>query len=586
MNISQRFFSRPRLVGLLGGLTLAVAQFFTPAGLGTAQAAPVCTTTGNQVTCTFDYSGAAESWTVPTSVTSVTVDLYGGKGGDGLSAVGGKGAYVHAVLPVTSGETLVIVVASQGGNGQAFGGGGGSSNRPGVRTLNGGGGASSVERNGARLLVAGGGGGAAVHGGVGGGDSANPGVTYSDFGAGPWDGRGGGAGAASVGGVGGAGGSGSAFGSCSTWIDGTAGGDGSFSQGGNGGGDSGGGGGGGYYGGGGGGMPGECTSRGVTGRPGGGGGGSSYIDASATQGAITEGVQNGHGQVVLSYSVTDNSAPSASPTQSPAANAAGWNNTAVTVDWNWSDNVGGMGIDPVNCTLSSTTTGEGELTLTATCSDLAGNQGNASYTVKVDTIAPSVMISGVENGAGYPLGSVPVATCNSSDDGSGIATLATLSITGGNPDGTGSFTATCSGAVDNAGNTGSASASYFVAYNWSGFFQPVDNLPISNTTTAGSAIPVKFSLGGDYGLNIFASGYPKVQTIACATSSTGGSGRDEIEETVTAGSTALKYDATTQVYTYIWKTDKAWAGTCRQLIVKLIDGSEHIAFFQFNGKRK
>lgn len=38
--IRQRtFFNRPRLWGLLCGLTLAVAQFFSPASLGTAQAA-------------------------------------------------------------------------------------------------------------------------------------------------------------------------------------------------------------------------------------------------------------------------------------------------------------------------------------------------------------------------------------------------------------------------------------------------------------------------------------------------------------------------------------------------------------------
>jgi hypothetical protein len=36
-------------------------------------------------------------------------------------------------------------------------------------------------------------------------------------------------------------------------------------------------------------------------------------------------------------------------------------------------------------------------------------------------------------------------------------------------------------------------------YNFSGFFQPVDNLPTLNIAKAGSAIPVKFSLGGDQG---------------------------------------------------------------------------------------
>jgi hypothetical protein len=187
----------------------------------------------------------------------------------------------------------------------------------------------------------------------------------------------------------------------------------------------------------------------------------------------------------------------------------------------------------------------------------------------------------VSNGASYTLGSVPTAGCSTTDALSGVATQATLSVTGGNADGTGSFTATCGGATDNAGNNGSASATYTVAYNWTGFFQPVDNLPVVNTVNAGQAIPVKFSLGGNYGLNIFATGYPASQQVSCGGS--GGSSTSPIEETVTAGNSSLQYDPGTQRYIYVWKTDKAWAGTCRQLLVKLIDGTEHIALFQFNG---
>ena len=41
------------------------------------------------------------------------------------------------------------------------------------------------------------------------------------------------------------------------------------------------------------------------------------------------------------------------PTQSPAANNAGWNNTNVTVNWNWTDNAGPSAIDVLNCTTSS-----------------------------------------------------------------------------------------------------------------------------------------------------------------------------------------------------------------------------------------
>jgi hypothetical protein len=93
----------------------------------------------------------------------------------------------------------------------------------------------------------------------------------------------------------------------------------------------------------------------------------------------------------------DTSAPTASPTQSPAANAAGWNNTDVSVTWNWTDNAGGVGIDPANCTTTSSTVslGDGSHTLNATCKDLAGNTGTASYTVKIDKTPPTITATAV-----------------------------------------------------------------------------------------------------------------------------------------------------------------------------------------------
>ena len=49
--------------------------------------------------------------------------------------------------------------------------------------------------------------------------------------------------------------------------------------------------------------------------------------------------------------------------------------------------------------------------------------------------------------------------------------------------------------------------------------------------------------------------------------------------TVTAGRSALTYDAATAEYTYVWRTDRAWAGTCRQLTVALRDGTVASARF-------
>lgn len=98
---------------------------------------------------------------------------------------------------------------------------------------------------------------------------------------------------------------------------------------------------------------------------------------------------------------------------------------------------------------------------------------------------------------------------------------------------------------------------------FSGFLAPVANPPTANFVKAGQAIPVKFSLGGDFGLNIFAPGSPGSQQVGCTLSPS----TSEITATVTAGNSGLTYDPVTQTYTYVWKTEKSWANTCRRLTI-------------------
>jgi hypothetical protein len=270
----------------------------------------------------------------------------------------------------------------------------------------------------------------------------------------------------------------------------------------------------------------------------------------------------------------DATAPSISSTVSPAPNGNGWNNTAMTVSFTCGDNLSGV----ASCGPTQTLSWEGAgQSANGTVVDNAGNSASDTVSgINFDLTAPSVSFTGVTNGATYKLGSVPAAGCDTSDDLSGVATAASLSLSGGPI--VGSFTATCSGAEDYAGHTGFASATYTVIYNFNGFFRPMDNPDIAiNKVKAGQAIPVKFSLNGNQGLNIFASGYPIAPAIAC----TPGALVDTIEETVTAGGSSLSYDPLTDQYFYVWKTDKNWANTCRVLNVTLIDGTVHTANFQF-----
>jgi probable HAF family extracellular repeat protein len=117
------------------------------------------------------------------------------------------------------------------------------------------------------------------------------------------------------------------------------------------------------------------------------------------------------------------------------------------------------------------------------------------------------------------------------------------------------------------------------AYNFSGFYQPVDNCPTLNVVRqpAGTANQLlRFSLGTDQGTDIFENGYPSSTRVACPSESS----TDVVEDTAPAEASNLKYNGNGQ-YTYSWKTEKAWKGTCRELNLKLKDGTEHTALFQF-----
>jgi DNA-binding beta-propeller fold protein YncE len=132
-------------------------------------------------------------------------------------------------------------------------------------------------------------------------------------------------------------------------------------------------------------------------------------------------------------------------------------------------------------------------------------------------------------------------------------------------------------ADDGAGHTSGCSFTVTVQYNFAGFFPPVANPPTVNLVQAGRAIPVKFSLSGDKGLGVFAAGSPSSGPYACNSNDPA----TPLEETVTAGGSSLSYAAGSDQYIYVWKTEKAWVGTCRQLVVQLNDGSVHRANFKF-----
>jgi hypothetical protein len=99
---------------------------------------------------------------------------------------------------------------------------------------------------------------------------------------------------------------------------------------------------------------------------------------------------------------------------------------------------------------------------------------------------------------------------------------------------------------------------------------------VENRAKAGSAIPLKFALGGNQGLDVLAAGSPASRPASC-----GGDVLDGPIEASTPGASQLTYNGALGLYHYVWKTEKGWAGTCRQLDIRLADGTVHSAHFRF-----
>ena len=323
----------------------------------------------------YPYTGAAQTFTVPAGVTSISVDAYGASGTTGAGQAG-KGGRVQANLTVTPGDTLYLYVGEAphylgyGIQPGGWNGGGDGPNTGNTGVGYPGGGATDIRIGGTglnnRVIVAGGGGGPRNGGNYGGGDGG--GLVGQNGGggsnsAGPRYGRGG---SQSSGGAGGY-----------AWYgDGTPtytirpSSNGQLGQGGTGDTNSGGGGGG-YYGGGG-------------GADAGGGGGSSYTDPTLSSTVVhTQGVQTGSGQ--LTITVTQGDGPDAirpvitvTSGVDSVVEGSTWIDAGATADT-------GETVDVSN-TVDTTTAGIYTVTYSAT--DAAGNVGTATriVTVNLDTL--------------------------------------------------------------------------------------------------------------------------------------------------------------------------------------------------------
>jgi hypothetical protein len=251
--------------------------------------------------------------------------------------------------------------------------------------------------------------------------------------------------------------------------------------------------------------------------------------------------------------------------------------SVVTVDYFCEDDPGGLGLYdgycagtlPVGAQLDTSRVGDFSFEVTTVDRQLNVDQETVHYTV-ADRTPPTITLASPRDGAAWSLGEQIWAQYWCDDyNGSGVQSckgdVASGALLDTSTFGVHTFTVT---AYDRAGNVAHQTISYSIRYDFAGFFSPADTYPTPTSMKAGEKIPMKFSLHGDQGSDIFAAGSPG--WVPCGA----------LDGPSRADGT-LSYNASADRYTYLATTSKSWAGTCWDLIVTLRDGTSHRARFTF-----
>jgi hypothetical protein len=288
---------------------------------------------------------------------------------------------------------------------------------------------------------------------------------------------------------------------------------------------------------------------------------------------------------VAHYTVVDVTAPEitlATPSQGATYDLG----QQVAASYSCADETGGSGLASCAGTVANgaavDTSSVGAKSFTVNATDNAGNSASktVTYTV-VDRTAPDITVTSPADGAVYGFGDRVLAdySCADQPGGSGVATC-TGTVANGAPIDTASFGSHTFEvqATDGAGNPATKTVTYSVVYDFDGFFWPVKNPPGVTKWKAGVPVPVRFSLGGFRGARPEADGYPR--SVRC-----GGGDMQVARAAQGKQKPAFEYDKRSERYRMLWRTDKKWAGACRDFVLKLDDGSVHTARFEFAKKR-
>lgn len=209
--------------------------------------------------------------------------------------------------------------------------------------------------------------------------------------------------------------------------------------------------------------------------------------------------------------------------------------------------VDGDGFTPgANVSLYVTSPGLGATAEQQVGSATADSSGNVSATIRIPLTATGFTPSGASAG------------------------LVFIDAIGTGAGGTQADDVASAGLARHAGSCGTVEP-----YPFTGFYTPVANPPAVNSDNAGRTIPVKFSLTDSGALlnQVLAAGYPQSAPVSCTSPA-------DLTTGDPASATSPGSASPGDNYTYLWQTDSSWTG-CRELIVKLVDGTYHRAVFNF-----
>jgi CSLREA domain-containing protein len=132
-------------------------------------------------------------------------------------------------------------------------------------------------------------------------------------------------------------------------------------------------------------------------------------------------------------------------------------------------------------------------------------------------------------------------------------------------------------ATDHSGQQATLTVPYSVHYDFRGFLEPLENVPVLNVGNAGRTFPAKWKLLDVNGASVTTlaavRSISRLPLASCDDRPHEDAGEGDPVET-----SSLRYDADAQQFVFTWKTERADAG-CVRLVIELADGtSRHLDF--------